>query len=244
MATKLYLHAATSTVVGTLPSVSQHSRHTIYASIEDGGGSATNRSMDTTIGTTQKANSGSVAFAKNGYRDYYVSRFVSPPLVTTGITAQTWTVAVAAKEASLTNPVNTWPINTTSAPCDICLYIWRPSTGAAVGTIFENLSSGATANTGGKTAETGLVSTFSGGAVTAQAGDVIIYEWICRSGRSVDVTDTVYAYYDGTTEPTDNVGVSSAASYISTPQTITFQAGENCTVTGKTFQSNFCTHVA
>ena len=82
------------------------------------------------------------------------------------------------------------------------------------------------------------IPTFAGSLVSGvQDGDVLCFEvWfeITQAGANAYV-DTFY--YDGTTVTTaDNTTVSNHASFIETPQTLTFGAPStpvDCTVTGK-----------
>ncbi|HTH22967.1 MAG TPA: hypothetical protein VL854_12170, partial [Nitrososphaeraceae archaeon] len=99
MATKFYLHATTSGLPsGTLPSDEQSSLTPDSNSFENDT-RTTNRLMNTTIGVSQ-ANLTNTSTADTNAHNYYVTRFVSPVLWQGNISAQTWTVEYAAKEAN------------------------------------------------------------------------------------------------------------------------------------------------
>ena len=212
MATKLYFHAASSTVGGTLPTTEQSSL-TANANVDP---LTTNRSMDTTIGTSQD----SLVLTSNAttsQQTYYFTRFVSAPLNVTSISANTWTYFYAVKES---NASANFPVNG-SGPLDINLYVWRPSSGIKFGTIAQGLSTSTAEPVAGS--EVAQTETFSGALIPGmQAGDVLVFEvwFVVTQSAATAYTDTFY--YDGTSEAT---GVqTSVASYISTPQNLTFAA--------------------
>jgi hypothetical protein len=238
MTTVLYFHALSSTVSGTLPSTEQ-STNTPGASFDLG---TVNRSMDTTKGTT--ATSLTKAIAATAGEKIYVTKFVSQPLdsSSTSITANTWTYS-ASYFANSGSP--TWPTTTTGGSVGkipSTLYVWRPSTGALVGKIFDGDSTTTTSYIG-SVQSTGIVVQFTGSSVTATTGDVLIFEaW----GTGDAATSAAYSYrYDGNSATiSDNTTVASPSSNISTPQTLTFSSPPSsitCTVTGKTVTNKFIT---
>jgi len=224
MATKLFLHAASTTVTGSLPinqfggtapTVQGGAAPRFYTTGADA--TSVNRSMNTTIGTAQT----SIAITTNATtsaQTYYFTKFVSLPLGQTSIAANTWTFNNAVAETS--------NLFTKFNGVSMYLYVWRPSTGALVGFICNNAVISGPVEPNAGNAEKFETTTWTGSAVTCQTGDVLILEiWATTTqGLATAYTDTFY--YDG---PTDNTGtsgtttVSNQASYISTPETISFQ---------------------
>lgn len=229
MATRLYFHAATSTVSGTLPSTEQSSR----TSAQNVDAQTVNRSMNTSIGTAQTSVTGTSANATD--RIVYITKFISQPLVTTSISANTWTLNFAYKIANSTNqtaPVREATGNPKYNVMPLTCYVWRPSTGAKVGNIIDADSAGTSgefhdcSQTG--TSELVEQGTFSGSAVTATAGDVIVLEAWIYSTDSTARANAINWYYDGTTANTTNESVvSNHASFLESPQAITFSTGSN-----------------
>lgn len=212
MATKLYFHNATSTVSGTLPSTNQSVL--TFNKLSDA--VTVNRSMNTTIGTSQVSKAIATDVGTQQQNLYY-ARFISMPLGTQTISANTWDYNFAAQ----TNNLNAnFPVNT-SGPVYINCYVWRPSTGAKVGTILEGDSVSDFAEVSVASAEKVCNGTFSGSSLAIQNQDVLCFEMIFQVIQSVTNARTNTVYYDGTTEnATDNTTVSSHASYIQTPQTL------------------------
>lgn len=199
--------------------------------------------MNTTIGISQT----SIVFVQNNIasaQNYYFTRFVSQQLSgISSITAQTWTYNFAATETS--GNAN-FPLSSIGS-VRIMAYVWRPGTQTKVGDILDGTSTaGVQEGTAG--AQRSHNATFTGSAVASVAdGDVICFEvWfqITQTGTAGPYTDTFY--YDGTTvTTTENTTVSNHASFIETPQTLTFGAAGgpvDCTVTGKTIYNKTTTH--
>jgi hypothetical protein len=241
MATKLYMHDVSSIVLGTLPSTQQSSQTpTQYI-----GSVTANKSMDTIIGSAQTSISASKTDLSYGSMDiFYLIRFVSDKVNTTSIAANTWTVNYAVSA----NPKPTY-VNVKDSGGNpgarVIMYVWRPSTGAKVGNIFDNdMTCGYVSDN----TERVIHGTVSGSAVTCQVGDVICIELrlgVFLIGGGSGAMSLFSVYYDGTTETsTDTNSATNHASYISTPQDMTFlPSGIECTVTGKLVNSKFITHV-
>lgn len=205
--------------------------------------------MNTTIGTSQ-ATLSLVNTTVRSDAFSYVTKFVSDPLNMTSITAQTWTWNFAVK-LSAGAPINAYPTPSTSDNLPVAVYVWRPSTGAKVLNIFD----GNTATTGydvgfeNNLNEVIEQATFSGSAVTCQVDDVIIVEAWVRIDAVSTTSATLSFYYDGTTANTSASGttVSSHASFLETPQTLTFQAGgapiAMTESAAKTYSNKFITKV-
>src|SRR5215510_4190777 len=98
MATRLFLHASTSGLPsGTLPSAEQSSR---TSANDFEANQATNRLMNTTIGTAQTSLANS-STGTTSQTDYYVARWVSPVIYQTSIAANTWTFNNATKQTNI-----------------------------------------------------------------------------------------------------------------------------------------------
>lgn len=167
------------------------------------------RALETTKGAAQTSG-GSASLAQTAHQDNFFTSFTSDPLTTQTIAANTWTIAIAVSEAN-TN-ANSFLV--------LSLYVFRPSTGSVVGFIYD---SDTALGVEWAAAEDGQVITFSGVSVVASAGDVLVLE-VWRhgvQGMAVGYTQTIY--YDGTTDVVDTT-TADAASYLETPQILTFQA--------------------
>lgn len=239
--TRLYFHAAANSL-SNLPT----SEQSALTSNKDVDAQTVNRSMDTTIGTSQT----SLVLTSNASvspQNYYFTRFVSPAL--SGITSITgggsvWSYNAATMQS---NANANFPVTSIGSPRPV-LYVWRPSNQTVVGTIKDAATGVPTISEPSASTEvcfnTGTWS--SSTAVSGvQDGDVICFEvWFPVSQTSATAyTDTFY--YDGTTVTTTAGTVSNHASFIETTQTLTFAAAGgpvDCTVTGKTIYNKTTTH--
>lgn len=212
MATKLYLHAAASSVTGTLPSAEQ-STLTPDANFFTGVSDADNKTMNTTIGVSQ-ANLTNTSTADTNAHNYYVMKWVSPLIYQGSISANTWTVEYGAKEA---NAAANFPRSSTGAMYVNC-YVWKPSDGTKVGTILDGNSAGDGEEAG--TTQTVINYTFTGAAVTGLTpGDaVIVYELWAQVTQGNGTARVQDVYYDGTTENS----TTNEAAFLSTPENLQF----------------------
>lgn len=242
--TRLYFHHATSGVSGTLPNSEQSSRALIF----NFDAQSVNRSMNTTIGTAQQA----LTFATTATRndDFgYCTKFISEPLDLTSVSANTWTYNFAALCSNVT-VVTFYPVFAANSRTIVTCYVWRPSTGAKVANIYDGNTSNTYNDNGdlNQTNERSQHGTFVGSAVTCQVGDVIVLEmWVVLSTASTSSAN-VSVYYDGTTvTSTSGTAVTNHASYLETPQTLSFvTGGAPITMTqsaAKTYSNKFITKV-
>ena len=207
-----------------------------------------NRSMNTTIGTSQQALTYTTTATRSD--DFgYCTKFISEPLDLTSVSANTWTYNFAALCNNVT-VVTFYPVYTANSRTVVTCYVWRPSTGAKVANIYDGNTSNTYNDNGdlNQTNERSQHGTFTGSAVTCQVGDVIVLEmWVILSTGSSSSAN-VQVFYDGTTV-TSNSGtaVTNHASYLETPQTLTFQAGGGTItmtqVSAKTYANKFITKV-
>lgn len=212
MTTRFYFHDALSGVSGTLPSTEQNTALATPQYFSDA--ETVNRSMNTTIGTAQASKA--IVFNEPSTARAYFTRFVSEPLSTTSISANTWTLNFAGLEQDISFE---FP-NNGGSTITLTVYVWRPSTGSKVGDII-NTAAGGSGFTEVTTNERSVHGTFSGSAVTCQAGDVICIEMYFNmtdiGGTSAN--DQCIIYYDGTTVNTvADQAVSNHASFLETPQ--------------------------
>jgi hypothetical protein len=219
LATKFYLRSGSSGVGGTLPSAEQ-STLAVTSGCNFEGSQTTNRTLDTNVGSAQTT----LAFTGNmatSARNYYVSRWVSPVIYDTSVSAQTWTYAFAARETSTSC---NFPCSGNNGAVYVCAYVWKPSNGTKYGNILDG-NSAATVDEGSANATVGHVVSFTGSAVSSLTpGDaVIVFEAWFQITSGVTTSQTLTFYYDGATDPTENAsGLTNVASYISTPQNLTF----------------------
>lgn len=216
MATKLYYHDATSSVSGTLPSTNQGS-NAITVSQD---AQTVNRTMNTTIGTTQTSKA-VVTNDNTSLQTLYFTRFVSETLQNdTTISANTWSYNFACR---ISNVSNNFPCSGANQPVHVLVYVWRPSNGTKVGNIIEGNSDNNFSEPDAANSTKAKHGTFSGGSISALAGDVIIQDIVFRVTQANNFSRTDTFYYDGTTEnTTENAVVTSQASYIETPQDLVF----------------------
>jgi hypothetical protein len=180
-------------------------------------GATTLRTMDTIVGTSQASLAGSsnaISTAQNGFLGY----FCSPKLSGAQNVSSGSMVFLAAEAES--NASSNFCVN------GLEIYVWRPSTGAKVGTVkaFSDTSLGGTEPTAASTEQTTYLTGISTTGVSASNGDVIVCEVWSRhtQGMSTSYTDTFY--YDGTTTYTaENSATASCASYIELAANLTFQ---------------------
>ena len=232
MATRLYFHTASfnqTIFPGTYPDSNGDTNIVIGAptpSFDQSGADAMNfhRSMNTTKGTSQASLAITRAATNGVTQSSYMAKFISNPLIgVSSITAQTWVTHSAHAEGSTSSNF---------AGILLCIYVWRPSTDAKVGgqNIYDGSGGGgftepASINT--ERLAKGNMSSGAGRSISGvQDGDVIICELFLRKTTSSSTTFTDTWYYNGATEyPSGSNGdiVSDIASYIETPQDLTFQ---------------------
>ena len=175
--------------------------------------------MDTTIGTTETSLLIATAATTNEQFLYY-TKFVSPLLNMTAISANTWHYAIGATES---NAAANFPRSGAGALYVSC-YVWKPSNGTSYGAILDGNSNADGAET--TTTERAIMCTFTGAGVgSLTAGDaVIVVEIWARvtQGGATSRNDTFH--YDGVDEPS-TTGVSvlgDVAAFIRTPETLVF----------------------
>jgi hypothetical protein len=159
--------------------------------------------------------------ATTSTRTYYISKFISEPLKNiTIIDDVTWVTHSAHQESST---------NANFLGMIFTLYVWRPSTGARVGSNIYNianqggLAEPASANT--QRLGWGSTSHGTGNEITGvQDGDVLIIELYFRPAQASATSYVDTWFYNGSTEYTSSNGtiVSDIASYLETSQDLTF----------------------
>ena len=214
--TKLYFHATANNAAG-LPTTEQST-----LTVDNNGDSAaTNRTMDVNIGTSQN----SIDCATNASTSAQVchfTRFVTRTFSDTSISANTWNYAFAVAEDNVNA---NFPCSASGKSITVCVYVWNPATQTKVGDILDGSSNANFNEPSSSATETSVFGTFAGAAVNSiPSGCVIVYECIFQITQNNATARTLTFYYDGTTENNANGNtVSNHASYIETPQTITFQ---------------------
>lgn len=188
MATRLFLHAAANALTGTFPTAEQS---TTFSARYLATGGNTLRTMDSITGVSQTTLS--VSTSASATYDIFYGHFCSPTLATTQ------TIGASAQELILNIGRNTSSAASSATAVGMNLYVWRPSTGALVGTIYDGLllpigsSAGAT--------QRSFKGTISAAAsVVALSGDVLIIEAWQRMKPASALVRTVTMFYDGTTE--------------------------------------------
>lgn len=197
--------------------------------------------MNTTIGTSQTSLA-NISLLFTAQKTYYCARFVSPKLGQTSITANTWTYSFATQQS---NTQARFPL-LSGNPVYLNIYVWRTSTQATLGTIVDGATANITYTAG--TTERAFTTTITGSAVSSinTGDDVLVCEvWFKKTQGSAAGGYTQTFYFDGATEnTTNNTAGSDHATFISTPETITFGAPPpvDTTVTGKTLYNKTTRH--
>jgi uncharacterized protein (UPF0147 family) len=214
MATTLYFHAA-SNGLANLPTDEQS---TLTPDANKSDAVTVNRSMNPTVGASPVF-LGITSTADTGAHNYYFGRFVSEPLVSvTSISANTWTYKFAASSA---NASGNFPCSSTNKAVNVTCYVWRPGTGK-LGNILDGASA-ATVDEGTAGVQTYHIVSFTGSAVNSvQNGDVIVFEVWFQITQAAATGYVDRWFYDGTTDSAENATVTTPASCIITPQTLTF----------------------
>lgn len=215
MATKLYLLSAANPLTGTFPASEQSSQTASWSMT----GASSLLAMRGTKGTAQGSFSGA-SLASTSPQIAFCGYFASDTLnvdQSVGGAGQTLTINIANRETSLNMNFGS------DLRCNV--YVWRPSTGAKVGTICDCVvMTGGAEPSGSALTKVNNATTTATSTVSALAGDVIICEiWQFHTqGAASSYTGSVYA--NGTIETlVTNTTVTSHASFISfSADTLTF----------------------
>lgn len=198
MATKFYFHRATTGVTGTLPATNvvlgaSGNAATWTPGVTNGTATTpllTNRVMDPTISTVAQTSLAYATGAVTTNQKQPLLRFISPP-----IQAQTF----AAQLLQIYGGISC--SNTASVfSYTFILGIWRPSTGAAIGAIYNGV--GASNTTAATTSEANQgFAGVSSVVQTSLAGDVLVLEiWRTHIVQTMGTSYTNTYFYDGQTE--------------------------------------------
>ena len=213
MPTRLYLHTTANFLSGTFPTTEQSTATATWSNP----GATSIKMMDTVVGLTQTS-VGGTSTAVTTQQKGFIQMFVSPPLVSDQtVGGGSWTFCCADKQS------NTAMVGWANM---LNLYVWRPSTGARVGTMSDTgTSSGGTV----ATATTEQVTIYSRGtsAVGASSGDVIICEVWCSHVQTMATAYRQTLYFDGdVVNNTENAVVNAQASYLEMSEDVRFSPGD------------------
>lgn len=204
---KFYLHDAATPNTGTMPTGA-------FVNGADTAGDATGartaRATSDVIGSLQKSSVITANPISGSGQAWGHRRFVSAPLAarTFASTDLNWTFSWAAAES---NTNHNGLIN-----CGI--YLWRPSTGLRVGTLFINLFANITATATTAYSSTG---TWSTGSQAILDGDLLVFEVSDQFTQSMATAYTSTFFYDGTTE----ASTTSNAAFVTPPAPLTLFGG-------------------
>lgn len=142
-------------------------------------------------------------------------RFVSRPLAAQTIALNgTWTFSYARSQSNANH--------NGQVRCDV--YVWRPGTGAQVGTDAANMV-GASGLIGtlltGTTETADSVTQLWGSANTIQDGDILVFDVFSLFQQGMSAAYTEQFAYDGTTE----ASASTCASFVTPPSALTLFTG-------------------
>lgn len=219
MATKIYLHDATNDQAGTYPSGEQSN----YPSYGGGQsyvmtGASSIRKMNSSIGSAQVSPT-FTTLNNQTLQEVFLRMWTSRPLdgnQTVG--GGNFTLNLAHAESN--NNVNLFRYG-------VNIYVWRPSTGAKIGTVKALLGAFCIVGTEPSSANSERVWHVAGtssSAISALDGDVIIFELYVDFAQGMSTSYTGTLYYDGTTgNTTANAAVSNHASFIEFAENLLFQ---------------------
>jgi hypothetical protein len=232
MATRLYLNDAVAwpDVTGTLPT---GSNSTHIFSDHTWADATTLRSMGTSPGVAQVGPT-DLTDADTNLHNHFIRFFMSRPLASNQtVGGGTVTINVADSES---NTSANWVIN------NAAVYVWRPSTGAVVGTLLDGGSGQTTIAleaTSASSEQTSINAWATTTPVSALAGDVIICEVWASVTNGMNTAYTVGINYDGATVTTvENTVVSDHAAFVELAETLTFTAPPASTAAMMSFRTN------
>ena len=216
--TKLYFHNTTSGL-GGLPTTEQSSLTPDNTS----DALTINRTMSPTIGSAQTSKVCTTK-ASTSSQVAYFTRFVSNVLGVTSIAANTWNYAWAGAEDNVNA---NFPCSADNKAITVCVYVWNTNNSTKVGNVLDGSSNTDYNETNNVSTETSYFGTFAGSAVNSiPAGSVLVYEAVFQFTHNNSTARTITYYYDGATETNSNqTTVTNHASYIETPQALTFAGG-------------------
>lgn len=211
MATKLYLHNAATSVVGTLPGATTQSVTKATPDVTATGAS-TNRAMTPTIGASQVSQALTTLAISPTEQKNWFRRFCSDPLAAQTIAAQKPSLHIGASESNANSEFLVFTVGV--------LYLWRPSTGARIGFLSDLVPGVGQASAEPGTSETALSTTCGVNTTsqTAQNGDILIFELWSDNAQLMATGYTNTVFYDGTTEDS----ITTNAAYLSFPNDLTF----------------------
>jgi hypothetical protein len=193
--TNLHLHSATTTDTGTLPGSTDNS--SAKTPLQSATGAETNRSMDLTVNGGSVFSLAATLTRQTASQTSWMGRWCSNPLGVNvfpacdpTFTANSYLVRLAATISNTTGTATWWGT----------LYVWRPSTGAIVGTIFDVAVSSGTVTTS-ETWQSNVAQkdTTHTAGVTTQADDILVLEVFADSTESMATTGiTLTAFLNGT----------------------------------------------
>lgn len=215
--TRLYFHATNNAQAG-LPTTEQSS-----LTVDNNGDVATkNRLMDTTIGTVENTID-CLTTSTTSAQVCHFTRFVSKPFSNTSISANTWTYVFGAEEDNVNA---NFPCSGSGKDIWITVYVWNPNTSTKVGNVIDGLTAtGSFTEPTASASPTVVSGTFAGSAVNSiPSGCVLVYECMFQITMNNAAVRTLTFHYDGNTvDTTSGDSPASMASFIETPQTLTFQ---------------------
>lgn len=226
MATKLYLLSTANALTGTFPTTEQSSQTASWSMV----GASSLLTMRGTKGGGQGSFSGT-SLANTSLQTAFCGYFASDTLdvnQSVGGAGQTLTLNLANRENNLSMNFGA------DLRCNV--YVWRPSTGAKVGTICDCLTmTGSAEPTTANSERSNSASTSSTSTVSALAGDVIVCEIWQFHTQSAATSYTADVWANGTTETaTVNTVVTNHASFLNfSADTLTFgtpSGGVNATL--------------
>lgn len=186
MPTKFYLRDAQNSLTGTLPGATSLGTSVNINNLSVG--TTAGKTLQTTIGSGQTSVSSTTSASIAGQNACFCS-FYSDPIAAQTIASQTITCVMAGLESSTnSNFLMSW-----------VLAVWRPSTGASVGLIWDKAAGTAEVGTSQTVGSLGTGGTST--SRTALDGDILVLELFrFTQAQSMATSYTNTHFFDGTTE--------------------------------------------
>lgn len=202
MPTRLYFRDDAHSLTGTFPVTEQST------AVANWTANNTLKTLELTTGTAMVSHTGTSA-ATTAAQSGMMGRFVTMPLSgAQTVGGSPMVMNVAESEGNLAS--NFW-VNA------IHVFVWRPSTGALVGTVVDSggTSLGGLEPTAAASTQVSHITGIATSAVSAETGDVVIIEVWSRFTQSMGTAYSSSFFFGGSVEnTTENAVVSNHASYV------------------------------
>lgn len=150
------------------------------------------------------------SLAQTAHQDNFFTSFSSPPLLAGVYGAGVWNYAISCDESNAI-------ANSFFA---FSLYVYRPSDASIVGFIYD---SDVAVGTEWPTSQGGRGASFTGSGVTAQNGDVLVFEVWRHAEQDKAIAQSQAIYFNGSVDVANGDTEANPASWIQAPHEIGFK---------------------